>query len=153
MDFGLNVGDIVTFASENDNTGGCIYQIVFDQTPIAPHTTRRTTTRTRTKFNWRDNSKSQETETYEHVEHGRWDEQGRKIKPCDVAGYVRIKPLFTFYPTPRGKKPKGAGETIMVYYGHGVSQLKKVEVADLGAKYVELGELMKFLLRKGGAEL
>ena len=131
---GLQLGDLVTMDDVQDSTGGIVYQIVEDQVPVVPHTTEKKITNN------------------ECTVYGAWDENGKKIMISALSGFVRIKPLFTFYPTYKGKSPRGKGETIIVAYND-LHRLHKVSITDLGTKYIELGELIKSMMRKGGAEV
>jgi len=163
---GLTVGSIVTFTSEKHNTGGVIYQIVEDQAPIKPHTTVREVTRMERQWvpvgyaSIEAVSKGVHPGTregeYKEVpttvkDYGAWDEKGKKIMSSALSGFVRIAPVYTFFPTRKGKEPVGKGNTIIIGYDD-LRRLQKLEITNLGSKYIELGELLKTLARRGGAE-
>jgi len=123
---GLKIGDIVTFASDKESTGGVIYQITMNyESPIA---------------------KEKRLSIYETVFH---PVSGKKMKPMEVRGYLRIRPIFTFFPTRKGKAPGGADSTLIIYHDE-LRNLKKIELLDIATKYAELGNIIRDLAVKGG---
>lgn len=149
---GLTVGDLVVYKSEGwasikASTGGVIYQIVEDTPPVVPAKTVRMIAATGQRYDGATNMWVDRTGLME--EYGEWDSSGKKIMASALNGFIRISPLFTFFPTVKGKEPKGKGKSIIIEYCN-LELIKKVTVEELGCKYVELGELMKLLMRKGG---
>lgn len=130
--YGFAVGDIVTYASDEDSTGGVIFQIVENCDPVVPAGRKP-----RGRGNY----------SYDLV-----DEQGRKIEPMRINGYIRLKPLYAFFPTELGKKPRGKGTTVLLY--HSIlkegDRVKKVDLVTLGTRYAELGTLIRDLALAGG---
>lgn len=118
---GFKIGDIVLFSSDKESTGGVLFQIVEDTEPV--------------KVAGRYN---------------RVDENGKKVSLAAMHGFVRIKPLFEFFATPKGKEPKGKGATLIIYYESIERNLKPVDLVLLGTKYLELGNIMRDIARLGG---
>jgi len=124
--FGLALGDVVTFALDDQSTGGIIFEIAenFDS-PIDPEKRR------------------------EFVRDGRYLLNRTRLTPMQVDGYMRLRPLFEFFPTELGKNPKGKGGTVLVYHFM-IERVKKIDVLSLGSKYVELGNLIRDVAIKHG---
>lgn len=148
-DYGFRVDDLITYDSTDESTGGTIYRIVEDKSPVAPTTTQRPAVRNHVAADRRGFSF---TTQEEYTEFGAWDDKGRAISKCNQLGYVRIKPIFQFLPTARGAAPKGKSGTLMIYYTM-LPELKKVDIVALGVKYAELGNILKDVMRHRGAEL
>jgi hypothetical protein len=148
-DYGFARGDLVLYSCGQDETGGVIFQIYEDTAPVKPHAYSKLVTRKRQVYN--AVKRDYEYQDVEENEAGYFDDKGRKIMNSAVAGFVRIKPLFEFFATPKGKSPKGKGETLIITYDM-LKQLRKVDLVVLGAKYVELGNLLRDLAMKGGME-
>lgn len=148
-DFGFEAGDLVLYSCGQDETGGIIFQIIEVTNPVMPAMTKKAVTRQ--KRYWDSKSNNYEYREVTENEHGYWDEKGRKIMLAAVNGFVRIKPIFDFFATPKGKSPKGKGETIIITYDM-LDQLRKVDLVVLGAKYVELGNLLRDLAMRNGME-
>lgn len=125
---GLKVGDIVTFASQKQSTGGVIFQVSMNFDSPIPKCDRR------------------RGKKHEHPV------TKKQLKPMEVEGYVRLKPLYTFFATSRGRKPIGAGETVLVYHCD-LYRVKKVELLDVMTKYAELGNVIRDLAVKHGMVL
>lgn len=157
-DFGFSVNDLITYDSTQESTGGTIYRIVEDQPPAKSHTTQRKVVRERRESQrymgpgMVSTSEPLKMIKEEITEYGDWDADGKALTPGKIRGYVRIKPIFQFLPTARGARPKGKSGTLMIYYDM-LRQLKKVDIVALGGKYVELGNILKDVMRYGGAEL
>jgi len=152
-------GDIVTFTSEKLNTGGVIYEVVTIQNPVVPASTEQIVNVNEKEWRADGGSKygTYDSGHYENVVRqrtirGSWDENGKKIQPCDVHGFVRIKPLYSFYPTKVGKEPKGKNNTLMIYFDE-LYRLKNIDLVALGVKYSELGNLLVTIARRGGADV
>lgn len=143
-DVGLKLGDLVSFLSDKESTGGIVFQIVENVDRAKPASTSRIITVCREV--WSHATQRYENTSVKETEHGEWDEQGRRISPGHARGYVRIKPLFEFFATRKGKKPKGKGDTIMIYYDQ-LYLLRKVDIVTLGVKYVELGNIIRDMTR------
>ena len=127
---GFAVGDIVTYASDQESTGGVIFQIVENCDPVKPAGA---------------------------ILRGRYssvpvDEKGKKIPAMCINGYIRLKPLFSFFPTQRGQKPVGKGSTILLYHLYIKGNVKKVDLLTIASKYAELGNLIRDLAITGGME-
>jgi len=126
-DRGFSVGDLVTFDSDEESTGGVIFQIAVNFDSPIPEGSRRYGA--------------------QHVH----PETGKPLKPMEVEGYLRLKPLFSFFPTSRGKKPKGAGATVLVYHRQ-LQWMRKIELLELATRYAELGNIIRDVARQGGME-
>jgi len=148
-DVGLKLGDIVMFSSDKESTGGVLYTISEDTEPVEGAVTTRKTFRDKKEYNYKTNQ--YEMRKVEDWESGAWAPDGTKIMVAAVTGFVRIKPLFEFFATRKGKKPKGKDTTIIIYY-NGLDKLKKLELIELGTKYVELGNIIKSLAVSKGME-
>lgn len=161
-DHGFALGDLVLYTSVRDSTGGVLFQIINDTSPVKPHTTKRTVVKKRSE--WKPNpgigaqlwggrgsndGKYVEVE-YEAAEHGAWDESGKKIMVAATRGFVRIKPIFDFFATNKGKSPRGKGETLIIEYRDIKHSLVRVDLVLLGSKYVELGNIIRDVARKEG---
>lgn len=126
-DYGFAMGDIVTYASDDDSTGGVIFQIAEHCDPVIPHEMRP-----RSPCDWlRDPV----------------DEKGKRIPAMCINGYVRLKPMFAVFPTELGKR-----STLLLYYNQ-LHRVKKVDLILLGTKYMELGNLIRDLAVSHGMEL
>lgn len=129
-DLGFKVGDIVTYDSDEESTGGVVFVISQNYDSPVEDTERR---------------------TYGKKHH---DSKGKLLKPMEVMGYIRLKPLFKFFPTERGAKPKGAGATVLIHHTTikadiqqtwRKARLFKVDVLSLASKYAELGNVVRDL--------
>jgi hypothetical protein len=129
--YGFALGDLTSYDSDDDATGGIIYQITENCDPVKPATGSTSL--------YGDDAR---------------DEKGNKIPPMKLSGYVRLKPLFEFFPSRRGKNPIRKGKTVLVYhYSIEKGLMKKVDILSLGTKYVELGNLIRDLANKHGADV
>jgi len=162
-DKGFALGDVVLYECAKQETGGIIYQIVEDHAPRKSLWSPKKIPYMRLERQTMD-GKPDATFLWSHKEGvdfkyvnipdfqtmwGYWDEDGKEVQQKDALGHVRIRPLFEFFATENGKKPRGKGTTIIVYYDD-IKSLKKVDIMTLGNKYVELGLLMHHLARKNG---
>lgn len=116
---GLEVGDLVTFDCDEESTGGIIFQIIFNCDPVIPSNIKND--------GWRTTP---------------IDENGRKIPAMCINGYVRLKPMFTFFPTRLGNNPKGKYQTLLVYHSS-LDQVRKIDLVTIASKYAELGNLIR----------
>jgi hypothetical protein len=149
-DTGLKVGDLVLYTSVKDSTGGVIFQIVENTEPVVPHTTERTVRVNRQRY---DNaSHNYVYVNCEEVQRGLWDKNGKKIMKSAVHGFVRIKPIFDFFATNKGKAPIGKNNTIIIHYEHIRDVLVPVDLVLLGTKYVELGNIIRDIARRNGMD-
>lgn len=148
-DSGFKVGDLVFYSSVKDSSGGVIYQIVEDTEPVKPAFMERKVMRKRSV--WDAGKNDFVFKMVEDVEYGAWDEKGKKLMAASRYGFIRLKPVFDFFATKRGKNPKGKGKTLIVHYYHIKSSVKKVDLVELGAKYVELGNIMRDIVKAGTA--
>ena len=113
---GFKVGELVSFDDDDESTGGIVFQISENCDPVKPFKGS--------------------------IRSGAVDENGKGIEPMKLYGFVRLRPFFSFFPTSRGAKPRGKGGTVLVYHS-ALQRAKKVDLLALGAKYVELGNLMR----------
>ncbi len=161
-DHGYAVGDLVTYINVKDSTGGIVFRIIDDVRPVKPHATSRKTVK---KYKeWQRSGAwtgaftgTPATGKYVEVdrevtEHGAWDENGKKIMVAATHGFIRIKPIFEFFATPKGKNPRGKGNTIIIEYSWIRTALVKVDLVILGSKYVELGNIIHNIARKEGMD-
>lgn len=116
----LTLGDLVVYSSDDDSTGGIVFQIVENCDPVKP-------------------AGMVKRGSYSHDP---VDEKGKKIPPMKINGYVRLKPFYSFYPTQLGSKPKGKGETVLLYHA-ALKRVQKVDIVDLATKYTELGNVIR----------
>lgn len=161
---GFKVGDLVLYTSIKDSTGGVIFQIVERTDPVEPAIRQRVVKVTRERFKaWPGHSPSYwdqkpgvngEMEKYEEEkrEYGAWDANGKKLMEAATHGFVRIKPIFDFFATSKGKNPVGKGNTIIIYYEALKNALRPVDLVLLGAKYMELGNIMRDIVRRGSED-
>jgi hypothetical protein len=131
-ELGFAVGELVTYSNNGESTGGIIFQIVKNCDAIKPASHRKR------------GSYGQDA----------IDEKGRVIKPMELSGYLRLKPIYAFFPTSLGASPKGAGETVLVYHNQPnlTMYLKKVDLLLLAKKYAELGNICRDIARIQGME-
>lgn len=149
-DANLKVGDIVLFSSVKESTGGVLFKIVEDKEPVEGAVTSK-------KAIVKDDYWEPKTGKWTHgdvekIIYGAWDANGKKIMNAAVMGFVRIKPLFDFFATSKGKNPTGKNKTLIVSYGN-LESLKKVDIIVLGMKYVELGNIIKDIASSKGMTL
>ena len=147
---GLKVGDLVLYTSVKDSTGGVIFQIVQDTEPVEPASRKRMVTVK--KRQWDNRLQSYAIHQVEEEQYGYWDAQGRKIMDAAVEGFVRIRPIFDFFATKKGKHPRGKDSTLIIHYRYIRHSLQPVDLVLLGTKYVELGLVIRDLAKRNGAE-
>ena len=145
---GFKLNDLVLYSSDKNSTGGVIYQIVEDTEPVVPASKSRPGERLSRVYNAEKGG--YETQRVQTILYGQWDAKGKKISVAAVHGYVRIKPLFEFFATRKGKDPKGKGKTLIIYYRDIKHSLEKVDLVVLGTKYLELGNIMRDIARNSG---
>lgn len=129
-DLGFKVGDLVTYNSDKESTGGIVFIIETNFDSPVPDDERH---------RWSSKKHSHPN--------------GKPLKPMEVQGYLRLKPLFDFFPTTLGANPKGAGSTVLVYHTdikRYTQYMKKVDLVTLGTKYMELGNVIRDLAIKHG---
>lgn len=123
-DFGLTMGDLVTFASDHDSTGGVIFQIVENYDSPVPH------------------------------RGGYWSRkhapEAKGLQPLQIRGYTRLKPVFEFAATSLGSRPRGKGSTVIVYHDEHIKKVAPLDIITLGVKYAELGNLIRDIALKRG---
>lgn len=128
-DFGYKLGDLVTFSSDKESTGGVIFEIAVNFDSPVPDNER---------YTFRG-------ETAAKYKIGK-----RALRPMEVMGYLRLKPVFSFFPTKLGQKPKGADNTLLLHhYAADIQRMHKVDLINLGTKYAELGNLLRDMARMG----
>jgi len=116
---GFKVGDLVTYSCDKESTGGIIYQISLNYDSPLPK-----------------------------EERSRWSRSNihpvtkKLLKHMEVIGYMRLKPVFSFFPTYKGKKPSGLNSTVLVYHND-IKNVVKVDLLQLASKYAELGNLVR----------
>lgn len=145
---GFKMGDLVSYACDKHFSGGVIFQIVEDTPPVTNITRSRLVTRMCKMYVSETNSYERKSVT--RNEYGVWDEKGKKLPVDAMHGFIRIRPLFEFFATPKCSKPSGKGSTIIVKYRAIVRQVKAVDLVVLGAKYLELGNIMRDIAKTGG---
>lgn len=137
---GLKKGDIVILTSGYEEAGGTLFQIVEDTLPVEPHTTERPIKR---------NSYDYEKQKYverDAIEYGAWDVKGKKIMVAALAGFIRLKPIFSFYPSYKAAKPKGKGGTLIVGYSF-LDYVRPVDIVELCVKHAELANVIKEVVK------
>lgn len=150
-DAGFKVGDLVLYSSDKESTGGIIFQIVQDVEPTTPACVKRKAIVKERVYNAKTNS--YDFREVEKVLYGAWDANGKKIMASAVDGFIRIRPIFEFFATPKGKSPRGKGDTLIIQYHElKYNRIKHVDLVLLGTKYVELGNIMRDIVRRGGME-
>ena len=127
-ELGFVVGDLVTVDINEECSGGIIYQIIHNCDPVGSQAKRGTAAERR----------------YEMPD-------GRQVGAKEHHGYVRVKPIYNFFPTNRGKKPKGKDGTLILHHPNLMQVAKSVDLIVLGTKYLELGNMLKELAMKGGS--
>lgn len=123
-DLGFKVGDIVTYDCDDESTGGVIFTIAVNYDSPVP-----------------DDQRSRWGQQH-------FDEKGKRLQPMEVNGYIRLKPIFEFFPTQKGKKPKGKAGTVLIHHTsikswRGDMTLRKIDVLAIASKYAELGNLVR----------
>lgn len=88
------------------------------------------------------------------------NEAGKKPKEMELRGYIRLKPLFEFFPSSRGTRPTGLGSTVLVHHKgrnfrhfpgyEPLKDVRKVNIVTLGLKYAELGSVIRSIAMSGG---
>ncbi len=136
------LGDYVFCNNEKKLTGGIIYQIVQDVEPVKVDCTEKKVMQKRYDY---------VTSNYvnkEVTKYGNWDAKGKKIILAATRGFIRIKPVFTFFATRTGLKPKGKNGTIIIEYGDIKWFIKPVDIVSLGTKYLELGNIINDIVKR-----
>lgn len=134
-DMGYKLGDLVTYDDDEHSTGGIIFVISDNFDSPVPDAERHT---------WNSRGAGDQ-----------YAIKGRRLKPMEVYGYLRLRPIFSFFPTSLGKKPLGAGGTVLVHHtelkkSYNLERMKHLDLVTLGTKYLELGNVMQDLARAGG---
>lgn len=142
---GLKKGDYVILTSGYEEAGGTLFQIVEDTPPVVPHTTERMVKKNRWDY------AKQGYAMVDVPEYGAWDEKGRKIMAAAVNGFIRVKPVFSFYPSYKAKNPKGKGGTLIILY-HELKYVKQIDIVELCAKYAELGGVINDIVKNRSHE-
>lgn len=139
-ELGFKVGDLVAYDSDDESTGGVVFRIIKNCDPVTPH-----------------GMMAVQRRGYGH-NNVPVDSRGKKIPAMEINGYVRLKPIFSFFPTTRGKKPLGLNQTVLVYHNvlrqdRQKCQVTKVDMLTLAGKYAELGNLVRDLAVLGGMDV
>lgn len=142
-DLGFALHDIVTMNSFKKSSGGVLYRIVEDVPPTVPAMTSRKVMRQPTVWDPKVSKYVNSGPKREEIEYGVWDKDGKKMLEAARYGYVRIKPVFELFATSVGKNPSGKNGTIIVGYSELTRNVKRIDIVDLGTKYVEFGNLIK----------
>lgn len=146
----FKIGDLVTYGDAKASPGGVIYQVVSDNPPAKVAFRSKKVKKIRSQW---DNVKCTWIETeMEITEYGSWDEQWRKMLVAEEFGFLRIRPVYSFFPTNRGKNPVGKNGTIIVSYTESKNLLKKIDLVTVSSKYAELGNVIRDIAKNLGAE-
>lgn len=143
----LKVGEFVTLNDYKNSTGGIIYRIAVRGEPVTPaftsiHVTRKEWIPLQGKLwspkiegngNWIQKQR---------LEHGNFNENKKKIPLYKVNGFLRLRPVFEFYPTHVGSNPKGLGGTVLINSWQ-FDTVKHVTLLELAQKYAEFGKLIQ----------
>ena len=152
VELGFALHDIVALNSYKKSSGGVLYRIVEDVPPVIPAFTSKKVMRRPTRYDPKTN-KYVKLEKREETKYGMWDKDGNKLLEASRYGYVRIKPVFELFATSKGKNPTGKDGTLLIAYWelvHGA--VKRIDIVDLGTKYVEFGNLIKDLANYHGTD-
>ena len=142
---GLKKGDYVILNSGLEEAGGTLFQIVEDTAPIKPHTTEKIVKASRYDYN------KQQYAMVDVVKYGAWDDKGKKIMIAALEGFIRVKPVFSFYPSYKAKHPKGKGGTLIISY-HDLRHVQQVDIVELCVKYAEFGNLINEIAKTRSQE-
>jgi len=127
-ELGFVVGDLVTVDINDECSGGIIYRIVHNCDPVG----------------------STKKRGPQHATYVMPD--GRLVGAKEHHGYVRVQLIFNFFPTSRGKKPKGKDGTLILHHPNLTQVAQHVDLITLGTKYLELGNMLRDIAMKGGME-
>lgn len=128
--YGFNVGDLVVLHAHGLNSGGVIYRITKDCTPINAiwgeyrdyyRSGPRSNRQPRVSYTWCNVNK-----------------KGKASQPVPFTrlhGCVELTPIFSFFPYRKGKK--------IVAYKQIKSRLKKVDVVKLGVTFYEFQRFLQ----------
>lgn len=139
--FGFKLNDLITFDNKRNTgsqTGGIIYKIISDTPPQRAVIPRRRITTTPTKKYRR----------YMKIIPAK-NAEGKNISQSESVGCIRCVPVFEFFATSRGKKPGGIGKTMIITYSN-LKHMKKIDIVEIGTKYVELGNFLKDIAKSNG---
>lgn len=137
-DFGFKLNDLVTFDNKRNpasQAGGVIYRIVTDTSP------QRIAVPKKIVGNGPYRRRIIPAKTVE----------GKKVSWSESNGCIRCTPVFEFFATTRGKKPGGVGKTMIVTYSN-LKFMKKIDIVDIGTKYLELGNFLKDVAKQAGMQ-
>lgn len=140
---GFSMHDIVIFDDVQKSTGGIIYKIVEDVSPSNVATTSKKVKRHVTVYDSKAHRYVRTGETRDDTEYGCFDKDGKKLLDSAQYGYVRVKPVFDLFATSKGKNPIGKQGTIILQYSELKRDVKHISITDLGAKYIEFGNLIR----------
>jgi len=139
-DFGFKLNDLVTFDNKRNpasQAGGVIYRIVTDTSPQRIAVSKKSVGNS--PYN-----------RYRRIIPAK-NAEGKKVSCSESEGCIRCTPVFEFFATTRGKKPGGAGKTMIVTYKN-LKFMKKVDIVDIGTKYLELGNFLKDVAKQAGMQ-
>lgn len=141
--FGFKLNDLITFdnvGNTGSQTGGVIYKIISDTPPQRIVTPSRRVVIAPTK--------TRKFQRYQKIIPAK-NAEGKSISHSESIGCIRCAPVFEFFATSRGKKPGGRGKTMIIVYNH-LKYIKKVDIVEIGTKYVELGNFLKDVAKSNG---
>lgn len=151
-DVGFSLYDIVVMNSFKKSSGGILYKIVEDVPPTVPAMTSKKIMRQPKGWDPKTGRYVNTGPKREETEYGMWDKDGKKLLEASRYGYVRIKPVFELFATSVGKNPSGKDGTIIVPYWELNRNVKRIDIVDLGTKYVEFGNMIKDLAAQRGVQ-
>lgn len=148
---GYTLYDIVALNDVQKSSGGVLYKIVEDVPPTKPATTEKKVMRQPSVWDAKTGRYVKNGPKREETQYGSWDKDGNKLLEAARFGYVRIKPVFELFATSKGKNPQGKNGTLLITYEELPYNVKRIDIVDLGTKYVEFGNLIKDLASRHGS--
>ncbi len=143
-DKGFALGDLVTYSSSEQSTGGVIFQISKNREPQPAFDHTGKSVPPVPLEGYRSRYEIRHTKVYRR--------DGKKMPKMDFEGYVRLTPFFEFFSTSWNTTGVDGKVGNVLVYHRDLAQAKKVELVTMGIKYVELGNLLRELAIKGGWE-
>lgn len=155
-EIGFALNDHVTVSINDDSTGGVIYKIVEVCDPLEGFVGEKEGTR-KESF-WNSKTCKYEVREVNCMISGAWDKDGKKVLVVAKRGYIRLAPVFYFFPTSLGADPKGKKGTLMLTHDNVIElkrfdRIKKITIVELTTKHAELTDFIARFASAAGAEL
>lgn len=139
------VGDFVTYNSIKKSTGGVIFRITEVQLPIEPTIKVNKKIAKYEVYDYKLGRRLKVGENYEETVELFINENGKKLPKASKQGFVRIKPVFEFFPAPNYSVNKLG---MLIPYYDVTRQLKIVDTITLGTVFQKYQQFINMYVNK-----